>query len=54
MTETCPSCSLPNTTLQWHETHKGFVCLPCAVDRRAEQLRIEAQYLKKNPIKPLK
>ena len=44
----CPQCSQPNTTLQWHETNNGFVCLPCAVNRRAEQTRIESQWLKKN------
>jgi len=48
MIDLCPSCSVPNTTLQWHETHKGFVCLPCAVNRREEQRRIESQWQRKH------
>ena len=44
----CPRCSLPNTTLNWHETKKGFVCLPCSVNRREEQTRIEQQWLRKH------
>jgi Zn ribbon nucleic-acid-binding protein len=54
MPDTCPQCELPNTTLQWLETAGGFRCVGCATARRAEQTRIEAQYLKKNPIKSVK
>ena len=54
MIDICPSCSLPNATLTWHETARGFVCLGCYYGRRSEQMKIEAQWQKQNPVKPLK
>ena len=53
MTETCPRCSLPNTTLTWHETARGYVCLGCYYGRRSEQTRIEAQWQKQHKINVL-
>lgn len=50
MLKVCPSCSLPNTTLTWHETAQGFVCLGCYYGRREEQTRIEQQWLKQHKI----
>lgn len=54
MPNACPRCLLPNTTLQWHETARGWVCLGCYYGRRQEQSRIEAGYPKIQPIKSLK
>ena len=34
----------------WAESPQGFVCLACAVNRRQEQTRIEAQWQKNNPV----
>ena len=54
MPRVCPQCQLPNTTLQWLETARGFVCVGCATARRAEQSRIETKYQQTVPAKPLK
>jgi hypothetical protein len=35
---------MENTTLQWHETAIGFVCLGCATGRRTEQSKLDKQF----------
>jgi hypothetical protein len=35
---------MENTTLQWHETAIGFVCLGCATGRRTEQARLDKKF----------
>lgn len=46
MMDICVKCQQHNHTLQWHETPKGFVCLGCYYNRRAEQTKIELKYTK--------
>jgi len=49
----CAKCQLENTTLQWHETATGFVCLGCYTNRRDEQSRLDKRFDKlKIDIKP--
>jgi hypothetical protein len=40
----CAKCELENTTLQWHETAIGFVCLGCATGRRTEQSKLDKKF----------
>ena len=48
----CPKCKQSNTTLMWWQISKTnqWVCLPCGMDRREEQNKIEIKYKKDNPI----
>jgi hypothetical protein len=40
----CAKCQMENTTLQWHETAIGFVCLGCATGRRTEQSKLDKRF----------
>jgi hypothetical protein len=45
----CPKCLELNKYLQWHETNKGYQCLPCYNDRKNEQTNIDKLWIKNNP-----
>lgn len=40
----CAKCQMENTTLQWHETATGFVCLGCYTLRRSEQSKLDKRF----------
>ena len=40
----CPKCNLKNNTNWWWEVASGWVCYPCGMGRRDEQLKIDAKY----------
>jgi len=44
MPEVCPQCQLHNTTLHWHDSSKGFICLGCFYGRRDEQKKLDLKF----------